>query len=90
MDTADTRPFQIGVWSGNYFNGLIDELTLFSRALSQAEVASLAGKTATFTQPLVYLLTPQDANMDMNADGAINFKDYAMLADTWLEVVLWP
>jgi len=91
MDTDGAgRTFQIGVWSGNYFDGLIDELRVYNRALSQAEAASLAGKTATFTQPLYLLLTPPDPAMDMNTDDTINLKDYALLADTWLDEKLWP
>jgi hypothetical protein len=74
---------------GNPFNGALDEVRLYNRALSQAEVASLAGRTA-FTQPLVLLLRPQDPKMDSSSDGQINFKDYAVLIDHWLEERLWP
>ncbi len=91
---SSTFGFNIGtgVWdaTGNWFSGRIDEVRAYNRALSQEEVASLAGKTATFTQPLYLLLTPQDANMDNNSDGVIDFKDYAGLIDTWLDEVLWP
>lgn len=72
------------------FDGEVDDVRIYSRALSQAEVASLAGKTATFTQPLYLLLTPQDAAINMNADNMINFKDYALLVEAWLDEILWP
>ncbi len=75
---------------GNPFNGALDEVRLYNRALSQEEVASLAGKTTTFTQDLSMLLRPHDAAIDTNADGAIDFKDYATLIDAWLDEVLWP
>jgi len=39
----------------------------------------LAGVTAPFSKPF-----------DLNVDGAVNFKDFAVLADSWLEEVLWP
>jgi hypothetical protein len=90
LNTVDTRTFGIGLWSGNYFNGLIDELRVYKRALTQAEVAYLAGKTAAFTQPVSWLLTPQDIAMDLNSDGVINLKDYAILTNAWLEEKLWP
>jgi hypothetical protein len=90
LNTADDRTFQIGVWSGNYFDGLIDDLRLYNRGLSQGEVAYLAGQTVPFDQPIGLLVTPQDDNMDANADGAINFMDYAVLIDAWLDEVLWP
>ena len=90
LDTADDRTFQIGVWSGYYFDGLIDELRLYNRGLSQGEAAYLAGQTVSFTQPIGLLVTPADDNMDANTDGVINFMDYAVLIDLWLDEVLWP
>ena len=90
LNTANTRNFGIGLWSGNYFNGLIDELRVYSRALSQGEVASLAGKTTPFTQPLYLMLRPQDPAINMYNDGIIDLKDYALLVDMWLEELLWP
>jgi hypothetical protein len=90
LNTANTRTFGIGLWSGNYFNGLIDEVRVYSRALTQGEVASLAGKTTPFTQTLYRLLTPQDPAINMYNDGVIDLKDYALVADTWLDELLWP
>jgi hypothetical protein len=75
---------------GNPFNGALDEIRLYDKALSQAQVAHLAGKTAMYTQPLYLLLTPQDAAIDLNSDGTIDLKDYALLVDMWPEEVLWP
>jgi len=80
LNTADTpKTFRIGQWDVYFFNGLIDELRLYNRALSQAQVAWLAGRTATFS-----------AAADLHQDGKINFKDFAVLADSWLEELLWP
>jgi hypothetical protein len=47
ITTTDTNPFQIGLygWPGNYFYGVIDELRLYNRALTQAEALGLAGRT---------------------------------------------
>jgi hypothetical protein len=79
------------------FPGLVDEVYIYARALSQGEIASLAGKTSPFNQPLFPLLTPQAptlANspvMNMYEDGTIDLRDYAVLADSWLEdPLLWP
>jgi len=36
------------------------------------------------------MLNPQDPAIDLNSDGAINLKDYAVYADTWLDELLWP
>jgi len=36
----------------NYFPGSVDEVQIFSRVLSEAEVAGLAGRTLPFDKPL--------------------------------------
>jgi hypothetical protein len=77
-------------WTGDaYFTGYLDDFRIYSRALSPDEVASLAGKTS-FTQPLYLLLTPQNSGINLYNDGKIDLKDYAVLADAWLEKILWP
>jgi hypothetical protein len=73
-----------------YLNGYLDDFRIYNRALSQGEVAWLAGKTTKFTQPLYLLLTPQNSGINMYEDGVIDLRDYAILADTWLEENLWP
>ena len=63
----------------NPFNGALDEIRLYNRPLSPEEVAWLAGKTEPFSQPF-----------DLNVDGTVDFEDFAVLADAWLNEVLWP
>jgi regulation of enolase protein 1 (concanavalin A-like superfamily) len=75
---------------GNPFNGTLDEVRIYDRGLTQGQIAWLAGKTTTYTQPLYLLLTPQDDAIDMNSDGTIDLKDYALLADIFLDQLLWP
>jgi hypothetical protein len=75
---------------GNPFNGTLDEIRIYDRPLTQGEVGYLAGKTATYTQPLSLLLDPKDAAIDMHADDTIDLKDFAVLVDAWLEELLWP
>jgi hypothetical protein len=36
------------------------------------------------------LLTPQNPGINLYKDGTIDLRDYAVLADVWLEEVLWP
>ena len=74
LNTVDTVPFRMGRWQNSYFSGLIDELRVYSRALSLAEIQYLAGKP----------------RIDINNDGTVDFRDYAILADKWLEEILWP
>jgi len=48
-------------------------------SLTAAQIPSI-----TITDEVLDLLT------DINSDGAINLKDYAVYADTWLDELLWP
>jgi beta-galactosidase len=72
------------------YEGEIDDIRIYGRALSQGEVAYLAGKTTTFTQPLELMLTPYGSAINLYEDDAIDLRDYAILASMWLEVLLWP
>jgi hypothetical protein len=74
----------------NRFPGLVDDVRVYNRALTQGEVAYLAGKTTAFQQRLDLLLMPQDPAINMYNDGVIDLKDYALVADTWLDELLWP
>jgi hypothetical protein len=74
LDTNDlVQMGERGDISAN-FQGMIDEVRIYGRVLSLAEVEYLAGK------PMI----------DINKDGSIDFKDYALMADVWLEELLWP
>jgi len=74
-----------------YLTGKIDDFRIYDYALSQGEICSLADMTlgSTYTQPM-QLLLKSDANTDIYEDGTINFKDHAVLANTWLEEKMWP
>jgi hypothetical protein len=88
--TGSTSPilnitsFEIGSgWYGGY-DGLIDDFRIYDYALSQAEIVYAATNgTGIFDLPL---LLPAD----LNSDNRIDFKDFALLADNWLENHLWP
>ena len=80
--TTGTYPVYIGDNSqatGRYWDGLIDDVRICSRALPPGEVAGLAGLTEPFSAPF-----------DFNADDTVDFADYAVLLDAWLDEVLWP
>ena len=57
----------IGGSPSQSFNGLIDDVLIYSRALAKDEIEYLAG-----------------GGTDLNTDGIVNFKDFAILADNWL------
>ncbi len=70
----------------NPFNGVVDEVNIFSRALSAAEVAYLADKTPGDGE----LYNGSPADLHDPAGRKIDFKDFAVLAAHWLEQQLWP
>jgi len=76
--------FEIGTgWYGGY-DGLIDDFQIYDYALSQPEIAYAATNgTGIFDLPLV-------SPVDLNGDNQIDFKDFAILADNWLDKNLWP
>ena len=76
--------FEIGSgWYGGY-DGLIDDFRIYDYALTQPEIAYAATNgTGIFDQTL---MTPAD----LNGDNQINFADFALLADHWLENQIWP
>jgi len=73
------------------FDGDLDDVRIYERALSQAEIANLAGVPAggTLRQPLQPLLSTT-ADVDLHDDETIDFKDFAVLIDSWLDEQLWP
>jgi hypothetical protein len=69
------------------FNGKIDDVRVYGTALSVAEIAHLA------TQGTGYVPLQSLANLyDGEAPGskAVNFRDYAVIMNAWLEEKLWP
>jgi hypothetical protein len=76
--------FEIGSGSYGGYDGLIDDFQIYDYALSQSEIAHAATNgTGTFDLPLML-------PADMNNDNRIDFADFALLADNWLENGLWP
>jgi hypothetical protein len=63
----------------HFFTGQIDDVYVYNRALSQPEIAWLVGHTSPFSEPF-----------DMYQDGTVDFKDFAALADEWLDKQFWP
>jgi hypothetical protein len=76
--------FEIGSgWYGGY-DGLIDDFRIYDYALTQPEIVHVATNgTGTFDQ---MLMTPAD----LNDDNKIDFADFALFADHWLENQIWP
>ncbi len=76
--------FQIGSgWYGHY-DGLIDDFRVYDYALPEAEIAYLASDQTG--------VLPWDLGLaaDLDGSGAVDFGDFAILADQWLEKHRWP
>jgi len=72
------------------FDGLIDDVRVYSRALSAAEVAYLADESPGDGE--LYVPVPPLAEFydaEPVKSRKINFKDFAILANSWLEEQLW-
>jgi hypothetical protein len=73
------------------FNGDMDEARIYNRDLSPTEIAYLADATPADGElytPLPSLAELYDA--EPKGSRVVNFKDFAILADNWLEEDLWP
>ena len=84
----DDPPYELRA----FITGKMDDFQIYDYALSQGEVCSLAGMTvgSTYHQPIQLLLAEENINTNIYDDYQIDFKDFAMLATTWLDYVVWP
>jgi hypothetical protein len=70
--------------SNDCFVGNIDHIQIFNYALSQSEVLyTAAGSGSQIQQPILPYICP----VDPHEDGIINFRDLAVLARQWMEVL---
>jgi hypothetical protein len=75
----------------NFFDGALDEVYIYHKALTPAEIAYLADETPGDGE--LYVPVPSVANMsdeEPPLSRSVNLKDYALLADQWLDEQLWP
>ncbi|MFC1603493.1 LamG-like jellyroll fold domain-containing protein [Planctomycetota bacterium] len=71
----------------HYFEGMLDDLRIYNYALSHNEVLSIAGLGDLY----VPLTSPANISDDEPANSmSVNFKDFAVLADEWLQQLIWP
>ncbi|UCC22343.1 MAG: LamG domain-containing protein [Planctomycetota bacterium] len=90
-------------WWSSQIDGVIDEVRYYDYALEAGEVAVLAGLQGSIYVPLDVPanLVPKDpcdsadpnlgtGAFDPNNMDIVNFLDYSVLADNWLDETLWP
>jgi hypothetical protein len=73
--------------SDREWDGVIDEVRVYDTALSHANIVSLAGQSEVY-QPVLSLANISDEEAQFSK--SVNFKDYAIMANRWLEQLLFP
>jgi rhamnogalacturonyl hydrolase YesR len=63
-------------------SGYIDHVCIYDYALSHGEILTLAGLSS--------WSVPLSSPADLHEDGIVNLKDYAILAEMWLQDQSWP
>ena len=74
-----------------YFDGDLDDIRIYSTALSQAEIAYLADESpddGELNIPVASVANIHDE--EPQGSKAVNFKDFAVLVESWLDEFLWP
>jgi hypothetical protein len=92
--TATTTTLKLGrhaTSTTSFFTGTIDDARVYNQVLTAAQVAYLADTTPADGQ----LQVPVNSAADLySAEPAgsqkVNLKDFAKMAQTWLEELLWP
>jgi len=88
--SQDTNDLAIGNMSDDDrapFRGTIDDVRVYDYGLSQEEIGYIAadGEKIFTVQSIANLYNDEDLGK-----RAVNFRDFAVLADGWLEKKLWP
>ena len=69
------------------WNGLIDDVRIYDYALSLSEILDLVGQSELY----VPLTSPANISDEEPANSKkVNFRDFAILADEWLQQSIWP
>jgi hypothetical protein len=69
------------------WNGLIDDVRIYNRGLSHGEILDLIGESE------IYQPVRSAANLfdeEPKLFKSVNFKDYAVMAESWLELLIFP
>ena len=84
-------PPPVGRQNGPYLNADLDEVRIYDRSLSPTEIAYLADESPADGE--LYAPVSSVANISDTEEPlsrAVNFDDFALLADQWLKEQLWP
>ncbi|NIR62686.1 MAG: hypothetical protein GWO10_02545 [candidate division Zixibacteria bacterium] len=63
LNTTNNKTFRLGRWQNNYFDGLIDDVRIYNRALGTDEIKSLSGSGEDIFWLSVAAVYPDDVNI---------------------------
>ncbi|MFZ0033784.1 MAG: LamG domain-containing protein, partial [Sedimentisphaerales bacterium] len=91
--TIGTNTYNVNIGTNSQYperlyNGLIDDVRIYDKALSQAEIASIMAGGLGSVSNYHPLMSPAD--LYRVGPIVINFTDFAVFADNWLKEKLWP
>ena len=81
---ANENPFTVGksaVWTGRYFDGIIDDFKLWNYALSDADAVRLYTTDTGESR----CLRGELPTYDLNGDCRVDLDDFVAIASAWLE-----
>jgi len=87
-DPADMYDCGIGgrpLSNNRDWGGWIDEFKVWNKALTHSEIMGEAGTPGTIVVPATLL-----TEADINDDDVVNLKDFASIANEWMQTILWP
>jgi hypothetical protein len=91
LDTVDNVQIGKRADNNNYFAGLVDDVRVYDKALTQSEIQSIMdGSVGTVTDHHPIVSPANLYNAELPGEQWINFKDYSVIAGSWLDKVLWP
>jgi hypothetical protein len=96
VETIDGRTLIAGdIGHARFFRGQVDDVRIYDQTLTVADIMGLAGVEGIVYVPcgspadlVIGIKDPNDPNQPI--DDQVDFLDYAMFADNWLQEFLWP
>ena len=83
--------FDGGQNANTFFIGDLDDVRIYERALSEAEIAYLVDESPGDGE--LYVPVPSAANLSDDEpplSRSVNLRDFAILSEGWLDEQLWP
>jgi len=91
LNTTDASRLRLCRRESNYFNGLIDDLRLYNKALTPAEITSIMAGGAGSVSTYHPVASPMNlTNPEPPGARAVDFADFAVLGADWMDRQLWP